>query len=599
VAPAAPAAPVATTTAGSLTTKAAATGIDLLLAYPEGKPLTAGGPPFYPQRLAKDKGVQIRFKYHVTKLPLWSKAVYGGTFIGGSAAISREPETMDYLKLVSLSYVTRGGVLMFLNMGRCDMVGREDYSRCPGAYHSNDGAIIPGMLTKWEQPDPTTYVLTLRKGILWPNIPPVARTDREVTADDVVWWLQTVKKEGALKDQFALVSSIEAADRYTVRIKMQQPHYEMLRNLAHHSLAIFPKECYDAQASCKGKLISPGPFILTEYVSRQREIYEKNPEFYLKGLPYVDRLFNLFIADFAAEKAAFITGKIDTLRTEIDSETTSVANQVPGATANSIHLAAMGNMLRPQLEGPLADVRVRRAMALTMDHRALWETMLEGHTFFPALVSRWEFGADFFMTPEQASEWYQFNPEKAKQLLKEAGFPNGFQLELTHSEAGTAYVNGMLFLQAQWKKYLNIDVSIKRIDSASYTNLQRVDRNWKGLLWERCGNLSCYPESELVIGQFTKGHQLNLTKVDDPVISEVFVKQRTEFDPAKRAALLWQFQEREADQIYVFRVAMNTAIHMMQPWELNGIPSTQGFLQVINAPSWLAMHDVAREPKNR
>ncbi|MBM3946754.1 MAG: hypothetical protein FJ315_05070, partial [SAR202 cluster bacterium] len=403
-------------------TKEQATGIDYLLAYPEGQPLIPGGPPFFPKKLAKEKGVQTMFKYHVTKLPLWQRAVYGGEFWGGSTA-STEPNTLDFLKVVSLANVSRGATLMFLNMGRCDMVGRSDYSRCPGKHHSNDGAIIPGMLSKWQQPDPTTYILTLRGGVLWPNVPPMIRTDREVTAADVVWWLETVKKEGALRDNFALVESFEAVDRFTIRVKMQQPHFEFLRNLAHHSLVIFPREVYDNPNAFKGKMVSPGPFISGEFVVRQRLRWEKNEEFYLPGLPYVNALVGVNIGDFAAEKAAFITGKIDSLRTEIDTETSSIMRQYSGSTANSIHLAAMGNMIRPQLEGPLADIRVRRALTLTIDHLALWETMLEGHTFFPALVSRWEFGGDFFMALEQASQWYQFNPQRAKQLLTEAGFP--------------------------------------------------------------------------------------------------------------------------------------------------------------------------------
>jgi ABC-type transport system substrate-binding protein len=571
----------------------------LLLAYPEGQPLVPGGPPFYPQKFAKEKGAQIIYKYHVTKLkPLWTKAVYGGHGWGSGARTS-EVNTLDFLKLVTLSNVTYGGTLMFLNMGRCDMVGRADYSRCEGKYHNADGAIIPGMAERWEQLDPTTYVITLRKGVLWPAVPPLTRVDREVTAQDVAWWLDTVRKEGALKPQFGLVNTFEATDRYTVRITMNAPDYELVRALAHHSLAIFPKECYDNQKACVGRYVSPGPMLVKENIIRQKTTYEGNKEFYLRGLPYVDFITTVHIIDTAVEKSAFVTRQVDAIRTETEVDATSLLKQVPGAEAHAIHLASGGNWFRPRMEGPMADIRVRRAMAMTMNLPELWESIAGGHSFFIPLVSRWEFGADFFMSLDQAPKWYQFNPEAAKKLMTEAGYPNGFKIDIVTSEQGTGYVNGFLHLQSQWKKYLNIDVNINRMDGAALNKLVQVDKKWDGLLWQRCGNLSCYPESQLIIATFVKDSPLNLNGLDDPKMGEFFTKVRAETDPAKRASLLWQFQEYEGEQTYVLRVGQNTAIIVMQPWELNGIPSTQGFFQVGNAPGWLMMPDPSQHPKRQ
>jgi peptide/nickel transport system substrate-binding protein len=593
-----PGAPVATTQpAVTAAAPGSKTAFDVFLSRPEGQPLVPGGPPFFPREAAKIKGVQIHYgKYHQTVTPLWTRAIYGGEF---RASNTWNPiSALDYLKVLSLARPTLAGMLLYMDMGLCSMVGRDDFSVCKGEYaHNYDFAVVPGVFQKWQQPDPVTYVFTMRQGVLWPAVPPMLRPDREVKAEDIVWFLQTTQKEGVLRGNLALVDKFEAVDRYTVRITMKEPQAEFIRNMTFNSMGIFPKECYDEKGCLGGKILSPSPFLLKESVPRQKVVLEKNPEFYLKGLPYVDRLIGIAVADIAADKAAFLTGQFDSLRTETDTDIGSIRRQIPNVRVHSAWTYGGMNAVTPQITGPLADVRVRRAMAMTMDHPDMWETGYEGHTAFPTWISKDWFGAEFVMSLPQAGEWYQFNPEKAKKLLAEAGYPNGFTVAFQRAASLVAAdANMVTFLQASWKKHLNIDAQIKLIDGTALTQAIQQGK-WEGMVWQHGHNQTYWVGADPNIQLLLEGSPTNFQRVKDPVIEDLYLRERREMDPAKRTALLWEFEQRELDQVWQFRAAVNTALMAMQPWDINGLPSLVGFLQVINAPSWLVMHDVSKEPK--
>jgi peptide/nickel transport system substrate-binding protein len=576
---------------------------EAILQYPEGQPLVPGGLPFFPRKLLAQKGYQLHIKYHQTKLPLWTKATYGGEIRGPNTSIW----TTNYnsLDILVLSRVITHGMLFTIDMGLCSLVGREGkFDTCNGQYaHNYDITIIPSMFTGWQQPNPTTYVFTLRKGILWPQHPLMKRTDREVTAEDIAWYLGIVKKEGALKDNFNLVGKFEAVDRYTVRITMTAPHVEFLRHMANTAMGVIAPECYADKDCRSGQFtISPAPFVLNEKESifRQKFVSDRNPEFYLKGLPYLDRMTGLNIPDPAAQKAAILTGNLDQWYLSRPEEVENFLKQRPEAWVHSSWVLAGNTVGRPQLTGPLADVRVRRALAMGMDLASVWEGVYSGHTTFPNLVSRDTFGAEFYYTLEQAGPWYQYNPEKAKQLLAEAGYPNGFSMKMTLGGAGGvvfgASADLFTVLQGNWKKSLNVDLQSKVVDPVSYNNALYTG-TWEGIIHQTGWNLAFWADQEGGLIHMTKGQRLNLSKIDDPWISEQYLKQRSEADPAKRAALLAEFERYELDNVYFLRFQVLTSFDIGQPWEMNGASHQVTWYGVYNSPTWLSMFDPSKAPK--
>lgn len=598
----APAAAVSASSPPAPVTPAPATlaiGLAAFLGHPEGQPLVPGGPPFFPRKLAQTKAIGLLFQYDQTTAPLWTKAKYGGQFEFGQAWVPNQ--ALNSLKFPSLNRPTLRGMALYVDMGLCSMVGREShFETCDGQYGNNSSIVlIPGIVQKWEQPGPLTYLFTVRKGVLWPAIPPMNRANREVTAEDIAWFLSVIKQEGVLKDNFALTKTIEAVDRYTVKVTMQEPHADFLLNMANTSMGIFPKECYDEKDCLDTKLISPSPFLLTQSVPREVARFERNPEFFLKGLPYLDGMHITNITDPAALKAAFITGKITTYLTiQDEGEAKALRARVPGSRMIA-RATFVGGGYRVNPKGPLADVRVRRALAMTMDHQSMWEVALGGFSYFPTLVPSHLFGPSFFMTLDQAGEWYQLNPQRAKQLLTEAGYPDGLKVTINYpsSQVGKAYYSLILANQASWKKYLGADVVIQTVDDATLSQ-KFLDGSWQDLYWAAGNNVTFWADGDSGLLQLVAGSRYDTQKVDDSVITELHRQQRSEIDPAKRAALLWRFEQHELSQVYFLRQFIPFGFNLYQPWELNCVSHAVAYCTPsVNGSNWVAMVDSALQLK--
>jgi peptide/nickel transport system substrate-binding protein len=555
-----------------------------------------GGPKIDIAKVEKEKAAQLLLKYHANRQPLWTRAKYGGetisvTSLGG--ALSNP--TLDPHKAGGRRNHYYGR-LLYYDQGLCGWQGRDDdFSKCKGRYAEHNAVIIvPGLFLRWEQPDPVTYVFHVRKGALWPAIPPVNRTDREVTADDVKWYLDITKQEGILKLSFLEMKSVQVLDRYTVKVTTETPLPDFLRSIAQSGVGMFPKECYDAGKECMGqKLITPGPWLLKEYTLRQRVILEKNPEFFLKGLPYVDRWVWLHLPDPAAQKAAFVTGKVMNLRAFKEDEALIAVRQLPGSVLTLQVSAASGYGWRPKLEGPFADVRVRRALMLAIDMRSLWELGSDGLGVLATEFGRdlYGLGRSFFLTLDNGSEYYRFDPARAKKLLAEAGYADGFKTIATSSGAaqGTGY-EYILGIQSMWKKHLNVDLSIKLVDAAALTTLI-TERKWEGII--SSFTAGSWSDGTTGFATMVTGSPFNYQNVSDPVIDDLFAKARREIDPAKRAALLWQYEQHEMDKVYMIRLNHVWPFDVTHPAEINGATHSWDFYFSLGV-AWLTMVDPSK-----
>ncbi|MSQ11276.1 MAG: ABC transporter substrate-binding protein [Dehalococcoidia bacterium] len=552
-----------------------------------------GAPLFDKATLETYKGYQLLSQYHYTKLPLWTKATYGGW------------HRIYFYPLVTLSYrfydtlvlnrPSIAGTMLLIDSGRCSLVGREGhFDTCNGQYAANDdNIIVPGMFDRWEQPDPLTYVFHVRKGVLWPQTPPMARTDREVTAEDMAWFIQKTKEGGITSSNYTDVDTIEALDRYTVKLTLKVPVADMLLNIANTSQGVFPRECFE-EKDCIGsiKSVSPGPFLVKEHVINERLLLEKNPEFYLKGLPYYDGMIVLNIIDPNAVFAAFVSNQLDDATPTTVEEAFTYLDKVPGAQMQTAggHGGVPGFM-RPFMKGPVADVGVRRALSLAMDIPNMWEASNGGFHLMAPVVPREMFGVGFWYTIPQLGEWYQFNPEKAKQVLTAAGYPDGFKTSINTLNFSWYGEGIALHLQQNWKKYLNVDVSIQKLDfQAWFTSYNQ--EGWDGYMGQFCcWILSCWGTTDDVFAQFIPDSPQNAQKLNDPFINDIYVQQRKELDPVKRRQLLIKFEKYQLDQLYLMHTGFCSNFTIMQPFERNGASHGTMYFGALNGPTWLGMNN--------
>jgi ABC-type transport system substrate-binding protein len=201
-----------------------------------------------------------------------------------------------------------------------------------------------------------------------------------------------------------------------------------------------------------------------------------------------------------------------------------------------------------------------------------------------------EFGSDIiglgkvvYIGIQNGGEWYQYNPQRAKQLLTEAGYPDGFKTAVTFSGSSVLSSDVPVIIQDMWKRNLGVQLDIKNVDAATISTTAR-EKSWDGLI----SNWTAGTWSDGTSGFLTKlkGEAFNIQNIDDPTFGQLFEQARRELDPAKRAALIWQAEQRELDQVYMFRLNHLWVYDVRQPWDLNNA----GHLW--EAPGfWMAMID--------
>src|SRR5207248_5614209 len=166
----------------------------------------------------------------------------------------------------------------------------------------------------WTQPNETTYVFKLRRGVRWHNKPPV--NGRELTAEDVRYTVERflTVKGNANAYMLRSVDKVEAPDKYTVKFTLKEPFAWFLDMLANPmAVAIVAKEVVDKYGDLKPweSVIGTGPWMLDSYRPNIGYTYVRHPAYFVAGQPYIDRVEVTVDEDNASRTASFLAGKYD------------------------------------------------------------------------------------------------------------------------------------------------------------------------------------------------------------------------------------------------------------------------------------------------
>src|SRR6058998_3236423 len=179
----------------------------------------------------------------------------------------------------------------------------------PGSF-----SVEPDLAERWEQPDDTTYVFHLRKGVRWHNKPPV--NGRELVAEDVKFTFDRFLTEPGNPERQLLeaVDRVEVVDRYTVKFCLKEPFVWLLNILASAiCMWIIAPEVVEHYGDLKKveTAIGTGPFLLERYEPNVKIVFRRNPGYFRQGLPYVDGVEWLILDDESTALAMYRTGQLD------------------------------------------------------------------------------------------------------------------------------------------------------------------------------------------------------------------------------------------------------------------------------------------------
>ncbi len=425
---------------------------------------------------------------------------------------------------------------------------------------------IGGLAESWEVSDDfLTYTFRLRKGVKWHNLPPV--NGREFDAEDAVFTFKLYTEPASIeKGFFSDVERVEAVDRYTVRYHMKNVFTGFLVLMSDEGGRGYQLPRESAGYDRKTTAIGTGPFMQAgDYEYKVGMKYRRNPDYWrfdAKGnrLPYMDGIQNFAIFDGIARNTAFRTGKIDAgaafatptdMRNLLKTNPTTLVQQTlvspVGTTGNTFRLD----------KAPWSDVRVRRAMVLAIDFDAWAQAVYEA----PQAHIQTQFAGGWYGLKDQSIKtvsevcqcpWYTYDPQRAKALLAEAGFPNGLNA-VAEFYSYTNEVAPTFELYAAYWKAIGVTVALKSMD---YTIIRAlVD---KGLWTDITDSYLCCPgptTAEEMIKSLVPGHAQNPMRgnLNDPVLTGLVAEHLASYkDEAKQLALLRQMHARFLDQAYGF-----------------------------------------------
>ena len=288
-----------------------------------------------------------------------------------------------------------------------------------------DNVTRPRLLDRWEaDTDVKIWTLHLRRNVQFNN-------GRPFTADDVIFnfeqWLDPAINS-SVKSLLAYLSpnDIEKVDDYTVRLYLQEPQVGLPEHLYHYPALIMP---HTFEGDFIAQPIGTGPFVMTEYILGERAVFKRRPDYWQAGadgktLPYLDELIYLDLEP-DERTAAMQGGVIDTLYLPRITDWAELKN-APGISVFRVSTSQTA-VLRMRVDRPpWNDVRVRNALKLCQDREKLLQLSFFGQG---------DLGFDAHVAPVHPAycdkEPPAYNPAQARELLAEAGFPNGLSATLT------------------------------------------------------------------------------------------------------------------------------------------------------------------------
>ncbi|MGD2271533.1 MAG: ABC transporter substrate-binding protein [Desulfobacterales bacterium] len=280
---------------------------------------------------------------------------------------------------------------------------------------NSDGQFIPGLATRWNvSPSGTVYTFNLRRGVTYHN---GERFDSRVAR----WNLERAMSADSVNphpEYFRGISNIETPDDYTLVVTLKDVDALFIAHMAEGDAVMLPMKAY---GRAKSQPIGTGPFKFIKWIRGDRVEMIRFDGYWNPALPYLDKVTFKFIGDASAQIAALKAGDIDVLGWISAPESAAELSRdkrfkVYAGTTTGEVIMSTNNKAKP-----FDNKLVRQAMAYAIDRQTVVDLVMFGYG--TPIGSHWSPSTPYYM---DLTEKFSYDPQKAKSLLAEAGYPGGF-----------------------------------------------------------------------------------------------------------------------------------------------------------------------------
>ena len=392
---------------------------------------------------------------------------------------------------------------------------------------------------------PLRVDINLRKGVMFPDKPGVMKS-RELVAEDVVYSYNRLDKSPKkVPTYFDHIEKVEITGKHSLRFTFKNyfSEWDYRFGWGYYS-AIVPKEVSDAGAGNWKNMNGTGPFMLTDYVQGNAVTFTKNNLYWDKEkiggqsykLPFVDKIIYRTIKDESAYITALRTAKLDLLEGVRWSAVEELKKNAP-ALKWKRWVSTGGTFVAMRVDTkPFDDIRVRRALNMAVNKQEIVSSyyggnaVLFGYPMHPDYTGYYE---PLDQMPIAAQELFKYNPEKAKALLAEAGFPKGFTFKTQVCSCSPDHMD-LLPLIAAYLEKVGVKMEIQPMEYGAFLSAMTTKTHAPGYLMQ---NGHTNPTTSIRKSFVTK-QTWNPSLYSDPELDKRMAETYAEPDEGKRQLLV-------------------------------------------------------------
>ncbi|SDO12765.1 ABC transporter substrate-binding protein [Halobacillus aidingensis] len=397
-----------------------------------------------------------------------------------------------------------------------------------------DLELQPGLAESWEYVDDQTLQFKLREGVTFHNGEPFNADAVKFTFDRL---LGEEGAQGPQQANYTSIDNVEVVDEYTVNFNLNEKDPVLLTKLAGYGAVIVPPKYIEENGDehFNTNPVGTGPFKMTSYEQDSKAVLEKNEDYWKDGVPKLNKVTFRFIPEASTRLAELQTGEIDVMKRVEISQVESLKDH-PSLSIQEVGTPTVYSLRFNTEKEPFDDKRVRQAVNYAIDKDAIIEEILGG---YGEKISTFQSELSFGNNPDLKP--YPYDPEKAKQLLEEAGVAEGTEVDI-YIPGNDGNFKEITQVVSYYLEEVGLKANIESVDSNTLIS-DLIPSGEAGHMYRQGWGGWTLDFDNTAYLMYHEGEHWNPSFYDEEV-EELLEAERTTVDQEKREEIFMKLTER-------------------------------------------------------